>query len=179
MKKDIEKKFNIKKLHFIERTNFNFIRIKLELINEKQEFLNKVLQKIMSKNFYIWIYLYADIKTDIILKNKKSLIDRWIYNNIIFGHNYIEFFDNKYYYLNICKWNLSLTNSINKTILEKDFSIEPLLYLDSYYFDLENNFIFNLYDDRWIDILFLDEKDLNNIWKKLDYLWIKYELYLK
>ncbi len=76
------------------------------------------------------------------------------------------------------KINFSMLKKINKAILEKDFSIEPVLYLNCYYFNFDEEIAVHLYDDRWIDIISRNNKILENIKIKFDKnVKINYERY--
>ncbi|MDC0506132.1 DUF3885 domain-containing protein [Candidatus Gracilibacteria bacterium] len=104
---------------------------------------------------------------------KKSLEERGIYEYIKNSHTSNDVF------LSIFKGDLTILKKISKALLEKDFSVDPVLYLDSYYFDIDNGFVFNLYDDRGLDILSQEKDVLKRICKKLNDKNITYQLYEK
>lgn len=56
--------------------------------------------------------------------------------------------------------------NINRALIEQDFWIKPTLQLNCYYFNLKEKIIINLYDDRGMDIIGIDNKLLSKIYNK-------------
>lgn len=158
------------------RFYFNYKECDLEkLLINLEEIFNFIF--LLSSEKYLLLQLYWNKR----LSNKtlKSLKLRWIYKLLLNSEeNQVHEYEWSKWFLYFSSLDSFDISRINKSIIEKDFSIEPILYLNAFYFDFNKQVSINLYDDRWMDIISTEDNKifLDEIYNKFkDNFIVKYE----
>lgn len=147
--------------------NSNRIRIYFDDLNDLEEIQNKsfkLFESIFSQNaLHSMVILYSE--TDTLWNDQIEAISYRELNEIVLSEEkWIIKNENQFEIVFYNKIDFSLLKKLNKAIIEKDFSIDPELYLKVFYFDFENNVIVNFYDDRGMDIVSDNIEKLNEIY---------------
>lgn len=147
------------------RLRFYFDEVTTDL-SEVLQISSKIISRIFIPSEKIYIAITYFSEEGVITNNMKNALKiRWLSKILEFSEEkQILIEDDKswnYYF-----WIVGLEDiySINKVIIEWDFSVAPVIQLHCYYFNESEHILMHLYDDRGMDIISDKKEPLEEIY---------------